>query len=57
MRQALKVREKAFGKDSPEVARSLINLGLVLTEMGEPGEAIKSARASTGDIDERRATR
>lgn len=41
-RQALEVREKEFGKDSPKVTPSLINLGLVLTEMGEPGEAIRA---------------
>ena len=39
--RALKVREKAFGKESREVARSLINLGIVLTEIGKPDEAIK----------------
>ncbi len=44
--QALKVREKAFGKDSREVARSLINLGIVLTEMGEPSEAVKIEKRS-----------
>jgi len=39
-RQALEVRENKFGKDSPKLAPSLINLGLVLTEMGDPGKAI-----------------
>lgn len=39
--RALKVREKAFGENSREVARSLINLGIALAEMGEPSEAAK----------------
>jgi tetratricopeptide (TPR) repeat protein len=39
--RALKAREKAFGKNSIQVARSLNDLGIVLTEIGRPGEAVK----------------
>ncbi len=39
--RALQAREKAFGVDSIQVARSLNDLGIVLTEIGKPGEAIK----------------
>jgi tetratricopeptide (TPR) repeat protein len=46
--RALKLRERTFGDYSREVARSLINLGVVLTEMGEPDEAIKRYGRSLG---------
>jgi tetratricopeptide (TPR) repeat protein len=46
--QALKVREKAFGENSPEVARSLINLGLVLIGKGEPDKAVKTQKRALG---------
>jgi tetratricopeptide (TPR) repeat protein len=44
--RALKAREKAFGEDSIRVARSLNDLGIVLTEIGKPGEAIKKLEQS-----------
>lgn len=44
--RALKLREKAFGDNSREVARSLINLGIVLKEMGKPDEGIKRYQRS-----------
>jgi tetratricopeptide (TPR) repeat protein len=46
--QALRVREKAFGENSPEVARSLINLGLVLIGTGEPDKAVETQKRALG---------
>jgi tetratricopeptide (TPR) repeat protein len=46
--EALKVREKAFGKNSPEVARSLINLGLVLIGKGKPDKAVETQKRALG---------
>ncbi|MGF1475787.1 MAG: tetratricopeptide repeat protein, partial [Geminicoccaceae bacterium] len=36
---ALKIFEKAYGPDHPEVAITLTNLGIVLRELGETSEA------------------
>lgn len=44
--RALKAREKAFGENSIQVARSLNDLGIVLTEIGKPGEAVKKLELS-----------